>query len=139
MPVSLNSASYLCDLPPSMVSFVRRQVRDLRLYGVKERRSESRELLVVPVVVQPVDAEFGAIGGRFTVLSRDLSPSGIGLVHTCPIDHRLLALEMEVADELVFLVVEVVWCRPLGPFEYIGTRLVAKLDRLPEMEHCDTL
>jgi len=38
---------------------------------------------------------------------------------------------MRVADEDVKLLTEVAWQRPLGPFEYIGCRAVARLNEFP--------
>ena len=87
--------------------------------------------MVVPALVQPVDEKFNAIGDCFTVVTRDISPKGIGLVHSRRLDQKLLALQMRLADEEVNVVVEVLWCRPFGPFEYIGGRFVAKLNGFP--------
>jgi len=113
--------------PAELVSFVERHIRDAQPYAGKERRSEGRYLMVLPVTAQPVDEQYVAIGAPFAVVTRDISPKGIGLVHTEPIDRTLLALQMSLADEEVNLVAEVQWCRAFGPFYYIGARFVRKL------------
>lgn len=113
--------------PTELVSFVERHIRDVGVYRGAERRSDRRCLMVVPVTAQPLDDQLSAVGRPFVAVTRDISPTGIGLVHSAPIDETLLALQMFLADEEVNLVVEVVWCRALGPFYYFGGDFVAKL------------
>ncbi len=117
--------------PRELLSFVERQIRNARSCSGVERRSDRRYLMAVPVLAQPVDAEHNPIGGAFAVVTRDISPKSIGLVHTDKVDHQWLALQMRLAGELVNVLVEVLWCEPLGPFEYVGGRFVAKLDSFP--------
>jgi hypothetical protein len=87
--------------------------------------------MVVPVLAQPVDEEFNAIGDPFAIVTRDISSKGVGVVHLRPIAHRFLALQMRLGDEDVNLVAEISWCRPLGPFYYAGGSFVSKLTRFP--------
>lgn len=131
MPQPAIPATVALKPPAELVSFVERQIRDARSYVGLERRSERRYLMAVPLWVQPVDGQFKAIGPPFAAVTRDISPKGIGLVHTQPIDPQLLALRMSLADEEVILAAEVVWCRPLGPFYYIGGEFFAKLESFP--------
>ncbi|MHC4178419.1 MAG: PilZ domain-containing protein [Planctomycetota bacterium] len=117
--------------PAELVSFVERNVRDARSYSGPERRMERRYLMAVPVLAQHVDERSSALGDPFAVVSRNISPTGIGLVHTKPIEQTLLAIQMFLADEEVNLVVDVVWCKPLGPFYYFGGTFVKKLPSFP--------
>ena len=87
--------------------------------------------MAVPVLAQPVDTEHNPIGDPFPMVTRDISSTGIGLVHTDKVEHQLLALQMRLAGKLVNVVVQVLWCQSLGPFEYLGGRFVAKLDGFP--------
>ncbi len=114
--------------PGELVSFVERQIRNARPYTGAERRSDERYLMAIPVFVQPVDEQANAVGVPFTAVTRDISPRAIGLVHTEPIDHELLALQMSLADEEVNLVADVDWCRALGPFYYVGAKFISKLE-----------
>jgi hypothetical protein len=118
--------------PAELVSFVERHIRNAPLYEGVERRSERRYLMVVPVVAQPVDEQGSALGTPFALVTRDISPTGIGLVHLEPMDQTLLALRMYLAGEEVNLVADVQWCRALGPFYYFGGRFVKKLESFPE-------
>ena len=114
------------EAPVELVAFVQRHVRDVRSRVDVERRAETRHLMVLPVRVQPVDENFEAIGESVTLVSRDISPSGIGLVHFGKIKSEFFAIEMELAGEKVKLIVEAEWQKAFGPFTYIGGRFVAK-------------
>ena len=118
--------------PTELVSFVERQIRNAQAYEGVERRSERRCLMVVPVLAQPVDEESNAIGAPFALVSRDISPQGIGLVHSEPIDQTLLALQMSLANEEVNVVADVQWCKAFGPFYYFGGKFVKKLQSFPQ-------
>ncbi|MHC4402874.1 MAG: PilZ domain-containing protein [Planctomycetota bacterium] len=131
MPNPMIHATLAPEPPAELVSFVERQIREAQLYDGVERRSERRHLVAVPVLVQPVDAEFNATGAPFAAVTRDISLTGVGLVHGEPIDPQLLALRMCLAEEEVKLVVEVLSCRALGPYHYVGCKPVSKLESFP--------
>jgi len=114
-----------------LISFVKRQIRDGTHYVGKERRWEDRHLMVVPVLAQPVDEQFNPVGEPFAVVTRDISQHGVGLVHSEPICHPMLALQMSLAGEEVNVAARVVWCESVGPFYYIGGEFVAKLTAFP--------
>lgn len=131
MPNPMIQATLAPEPPAELVSFVERQIRDAQLYDGVERRSERRHLMAVPVLVQPVDAQFNATGAPFAAVTRDISQTGVGLVHEEPIDPQLLALRMCLAGEEVKLVVEVLWCRAFGPYHYVGGKPISKLESFP--------
>ncbi|MFC1597119.1 PilZ domain-containing protein [Planctomycetota bacterium] len=118
--------------PAELVSFVERQIRSARLYTGVEHRSDKRRLMAMPVLVQPVDEQSNAVGVPFAAMTRDISPKGIGLVHTEPIEPGLLALRMSLEGKEVDLVAAVLWCRALGPFYYAGTNII-RSGELPEV------
>jgi len=118
--------------PTELVSFVERQIRNAQAYDGVERRTERRCLMVVPVTAQPVDQQSNAMGAPFAVVTRDISPKGIGLVHSEPIDQTLLALQMSLAGEEVNVVADVQWCKAFGPFYYFGGKFVKKLQSFPQ-------
>jgi len=117
--------------PAELVAFVERHIRDAQPYDGEERRSERRYLMALPVTAQPVDEQYVAIGAPFAVVTRDISPKGIGLVHSEPIDQTLLALQMSIAAEEVNLVADVRWCTAFGPFYYFGGEFVKRLQSFP--------
>ena len=126
-----NSTIYAPEPSAQLVSFVEQQIRKAWLNGNVERRSENRCHMTVPVLVQPVDSQHNATGDPFSVVTRDISPKGVGLMHSEPIDQTLLALQMTFADEPANLVAEVQWCNELGSVYYIGCAFVAQLASFP--------
>ena len=130
-----------CEMPrlspaplPELVSFAQRQLQNERFYERVyrvERRQEPRESLVVPVLAQPVDQDGEPFGEAFSVVSRDISSSSIGLILPKPAHHQRLALRFCLNEEVVKVVIEVLWCKPMGPFELLGGRFVKKLDQFP--------
>lgn len=126
MTTTTNSVATPLEPPAALVSFVKRQIRDAHSFEGDDRRADERHLMLVPVLVQPVDEQFRSVAEPFAVASRDISRNGIGLVHSEPIRHPLVALRMSLADEDVDAVARVVWCKALGPYYYIGCELVAK-------------
>ena len=90
---------------------------------------------MVEVWVQPVDSGFEPLGEPFTAVSRDISSSGIGLMHTRAIREKYLWLRLETRGGVKMNVVaEVLRCRPLGMFYEIGAKFVAKLDEAAGFE-----
>jgi hypothetical protein len=118
--------------PPELVDFVKRQIREAQVFGGEERRSEERHLMLVPVLVQPVNAQYNPIGDPFVVVTRDISRKGIGLVHGQRIAHPLVALRMSLAGEEVNVVARLVRSEALGPYYFIGGEFVAKLARFQQ-------
>ena len=119
------------DVPVELLAFVRRMQRNSEIHPYAEKRSEEREPFVATVLAVPLDSEFNPVGNKFTVVSRDISSRGIGLVHSERLSHQLLGLQTCLAGEEVNLVAEIVWQKPMGPFEYIGCRFVSRLREFP--------
>ena len=87
--------------------------------------------MVVPVRVQPVDEANHAIGDSFDVVTRDIAPQGIGIVCTHRIRHKRLAIHLCIVTEAIDVVVDVMWSKTMGPYEYVGCRLAARLESFP--------
>jgi predicted RNA-binding protein with PUA domain len=97
--------------PTSLHRAVRRLVRKQRSSShPHERRGEERVEFVQPVRVRTEDQR------EFTLLTRDLSPTGVRLIGT----RRLLGQKVRVlvpvpgGDELYEFVVRVLWTCPVG-------------------------
>ena len=113
---------------PALVRFAERQSRVGREV---ERRSEPRHFLAEPVVVQPVNSDLRRVADPTAAVTRDISTSGIGLIFEEQFEHELAAIELCTDGETVFLLVEVVWHRPMEPFLYLGSRILRELDEMP--------
>jgi hypothetical protein len=118
--------------PKELFDFAKRQVFNTKSRQGGERRVCERDAIAVPVVVQPVDKRLMPVGGAFHVVTRDLSPKGVGLVHLVPIPGESLALHMVLANTEVNLLVRVVWRGPLGPFYGTGAEFTSKLQHFPQ-------
>jgi hypothetical protein len=127
------SSSIIFPIPSfELILQVSRQVQEAQVVPCPDRREDVRNLMVVPVLVQTVNESFEPLAPPFGAVTRDISPQGIGLVHTVPIDCEFLALRLILGDEDVNLVAKVHWCEQEGPaFYYIGCKFIAKLAELP--------
>lgn len=129
--MTTNTTSPALGLWPSsaLMSFVQRQVsRDVRLDGA-ERRTESRHLLVMPVIVQGVDEHLAPLGDPQAMVIRDFTRKGAGLVFERLFEHRRIVMRLSYPEEGTILAAEVQWTKPLGPFYHLGCEIIAKLER----------
>ena len=83
-----------------------------------ERRAAKRYPMACPVVAVPID-DLEKPGEAFAAITRDISSQGISIYHTRPIHEPYLAIQWNVEEgEQLRVLVEVVRCRPVGPFFY---------------------
>jgi len=120
---------------PLLIAFVQRLNSAVPYFEGLEQRWESRHLIVMPVLVQPIDDERRPVARPLTMVTRDISTWGVGLVHYQLTSLDRLALRMTVEGEEVLLVGEVRWQKPIGPFYLFGCQVTAKLDHFPGMAH----
>ena len=131
MPNSHSNCALDMCAPPELISFVERQIRDAEPYPRLDRRLETRNLMVIPVLGIAVDDDHQPIDEPFWLVSRGISSQGIGLVHMDRFEHKLLALQMTIAGEEIVVVARVAWQRGTGPFCSSGASFVAKLEDFP--------
>ena len=117
--------------PAELLDFAERQVRDARHQAADDRRKQRRYLMVIPVTVQPLDGNLQPKGEAFATASRDISPKGVGLLHTDPIERGLVALRLSFGLEDVDIVTEILWCKERGPFYYVGGKFIRMLKSIP--------
>jgi hypothetical protein len=87
-------------------------------YQGDERRRAVRYPLACPVMAVPIDDQERP-GEAFAAITRDISSQGISIYHTRPIHEPYLAIQWTVEEgEQMRVLVEVVRCRPVGPFFY---------------------
>lgn len=63
-------------------------------YAKSERRLAKRYPLKVFALATPLDEDFQPMDAPFPVLTRDISNSGIGLVHSRPLDMNYIQLDL---------------------------------------------
>ena len=118
-------------LPSELVDYARRQIVNATLYKGDERRLEGRYPMILPVRAVAVDEHYHVTGETFHLITREVSATGIGLLHTERIDADYLALNFSVAGVEVNLIARVIWSAPQGPFYGAGGRFDAKLEAFP--------
>jgi hypothetical protein len=87
--------------------------------------------MMLPVHAVWVDENNEPMGESFDLITRDMSSTGIALIHTRPIDSERMAIRFFIAETEVNLVIEMIWKREMCPFYGAAGRFVAKLDRFP--------
>jgi hypothetical protein len=93
-----------------------------------ERRASNRHRLAAPVAAVPVDDDFRPVGQPFMATTRDVSTSGLALIHTRAVDAQYLAVELPaVAGKTMQVVMQVLRCRPLGRFYEIAGPFIVRL------------
>ena len=131
MDTTAQSQSAIKTLPKELVDFARRQVVNAMFFKGDERRREGRYPMMLPVRAVQVDADNKPLGECFDLITRDMSSTGISLIHTDPIQGDRLAIHFFIAETEVNLVIDIVWSRELGPFYGAAGRFVVKLDQFP--------
>jgi hypothetical protein len=109
------------------LSFVKRRVAQTEAYHGHERRTEERDLLVMPVVVQAVNEQFLALDEAQAMVISDVSPSGLGMVHEHRFSHTRIVVHLSYPEEGKLLAAEVRWTKPLGPFYHLGCEVIGPL------------
>ena len=115
------------DVFPSQ-ALLRFAERQSRIASVTERRSEGRHFIAEPVSVQFLDANMQPTGSPRVAVTRDISPSGIGLLFEGATEHDLAAVQLSIDGEDVRLLIEVRWRRLMEPFEYAGGQILQEID-----------
>jgi hypothetical protein len=93
--------------------------------SVSERRESVRYVAVLEVVVVPLDETYKSIGKPFLALTRDVSTSGMCLLHTRPAPTPLLFVEIARPPEPPLKVVlQVCRNRRIGQFFEIAGNFV---------------
>jgi hypothetical protein len=90
-----------------------------------ERRRENRYALAMVVDLVPLDAGMTPCGPPQRGVTRDLSPSGIGLFAEIPLQAKFLRVLLPIHPiERVEVLVEILRCEPFGFLYNIGGRFV---------------
>ncbi|HUG90747.1 MAG TPA: PilZ domain-containing protein [Planctomycetaceae bacterium] len=116
--------------PDRIAAFVRRVAG--RSYGGSERRSRERHRLPLPVIAVPVTEDCEPVDEAFRTFTRDLSTSGVGLLHTRPVNAGYLAVEIGTRDgdgRGMQVLVRVLRCRRINDHLYdIGGQFITRLN-----------
>ena len=101
---------------PGIQVAVRKLKHDARESNA-ERRSHGRTPLFKPVILR-MGEDFSVRHAAFT---RDISPTGVGLLHSFPIEPAEVMLTTQLHNrETIELIVDVTWCMSCGEGWYIS-------------------
>ena len=128
----MSAQQALAQSPEVVVNFVRQLIEEQhRCVGI-ERRSDERESISVPVMVQPLDDQYEPQGPPFTALTRNLSGGGIGLLHNEPVSNSYIQVRLRNrASETLDVVANVRHCSFQDGHYLIGGRFVIRWDQSP--------
>ena len=107
-----------------ITTFMQQVVVEYHTYGMGHRRSEPREAVAIPVVVQQVDSSLEPLDQPFNAVTRDISTGGIGLFHLREMKSGLLKITMTAPEShyRMTLLARVEHCTKCGGFYIIGCR-----------------
>jgi hypothetical protein len=93
-----------------------------------ERRDADRQAAVLEVAVVPVDFELKQSGESFLAISKDISATGMALMHTRAIGAGSVVVELLNRDDCTLqLLAYVIRCQAVHRFYEIGLRFVTRL------------
>ena len=118
----------------ALVAFVKRQVSYAERFTGKEQRTVPRLLQVMPVIVQGVENDLSLVGKPRAMVTRDISPRGMGLVYEQPFHHCRIVVRLSYPEEVKILTAEIRWTKPLGPFYQLGCAITGRLESFPGFE-----
>ncbi len=130
--------------PPELIAFAERLARQqLGLESGEtaeaEERQHTRHKLTTKVWVQPIDAAYDPAGDPFYAVTRDISSTGLGMVHTRAVHSPFLRVRFPNRDPgQTDLVLKVVRCGALGLFYDISGEFVGRINETQENETEET-
>ena len=114
--------------PDLIVEFLVRLLREEPVHH--ERRQATRHALAVPVIALPMDSTFRPVDAAFLAVTRNISVTGLSLVHTRAVAAQLMVVELAgSASETMQFVMRVLRCRPLRNLYEIAGPFLLRLEK----------
>lgn len=95
-----------------------------------EARAHPRTKRTVEIEARATNGTGSVFGTPFKAITTDLSPSGIGFLHTSAVADKFLVITLGQNSHRVRVLVEVVRCRCVGNFYEIGAKFIRPLDNV---------
>ncbi len=95
--------------------------------GEADRRAHVRHPLMMAIATVAVDDDVQPVAEPVTMITRDISSHGIGLIHTQPVDAKWIVIELPLQTGTEQFVMEVVRCHPVDRFYDVGGRFIRRL------------
>jgi len=127
MPFSNIDTVRIAPPPATLWDFAKR-FYEKRGANPSPRRGEPRVEAELEVLAVPVNEDAEPTAEPFKAITRDVSPNGVGILHTRSVSCTHLAVRFRLGKgDTIELLIKVLRCRPTGPFYHIGCRIVKKL------------
>ena len=95
-----------------------------------EQGGMARRSVAIAVTALALNADMHPVGEPFRMMTRDISKSGIGLLHDKEISAPYLAIQLPgLKNGLVQIVAKVVRCHPMGSVYDVGAQFIGRTDR----------
>lgn len=105
----------------------------LQIYG-QDKRSEQRYRIALPVVAVPIDANLQPVGASFVTVTRNISTRGIAVLSSKAMRARFMAVKLTLSNgKELQAAIEILRCKPFGPFFEVGGKFVAKIYGRPNL------
>jgi hypothetical protein len=108
------------------IELIRESVDDTQADYIADERVDLRYPVCIPIEVTPYSVQGQRSGEPFATITRDVSAGGIAFLHTAAVTDRYVVITFPQAkrhsEERV--VVEVRYCRELGPLWQTGGRFL---------------
>lgn len=127
---------YTGTLSNELVAFAKRQLVNATLYKGDQRRREERHPMMLPVLAVSVDENNQPNSDPFEVITRDVAPKSIGLIHAEHMRYDRIAIHFTLASTNVDIVIALKWREAMGPFYGSGGVYLERLDRFPCQMDC---
>ena len=116
------------DISTFVDNLIKRLTQEGLYYQGPDRRREPRHAVAIQMSAIPLDDGLQPVGNGFVATTRDISSAGISLIHFDRLDCPFLAVEIAIPRERSFqAAVEVLRCRPIGPYFEVAGKFVTKL------------
>ena len=110
-------------------AFVKDITTDAHFYMGNEKRTEARYAVLLEVNAFAINHSYEQTGQEFRAVTRDISTRGISLLTAAPVNEKWLALELTVPGRpTTRTVMQVLRCRPAGPFFEVAGEFVSQLE-----------
>ncbi len=120
--------SMLVSDAPENISLWGEQLATELTHFEHELRAYRRTKLTVEIVARASTVDGSTLGTPFKAITTDISPGGIGFIHTTAVPDKFLAIDLGAAHRRARILVEVVRCRSVGDFYEVGGKFVQLLD-----------
>ncbi len=93
-----------------------------------ESRAYPRIKLTIEIVARASNGLGTVFGTPFKAVTTDISPAGIGFIHSTAVPDKYLAITLGTNGQQRSVLVEVVRCRAVGDLFEIGAKFMRQLD-----------